>query len=179
MTDLKIQRLNERLEEQSHSLGFKNQTSDQKIKELEKELQEQQEKFEGLLKSNQSLISQNKLLEGVNKDMQEDLDNKYEHFEEMNKYINELLKNKKFNLSQIESNKIRISELEFDIEKIINDEGVKNLIKTEKLSDNTVRRIYEVRQNPGVYKTKKITKTIKKTIIDEDGTKYEEYADGN
>lgn len=47
------------------------------------------------------------------------LDQKYEHFEEMNKYINELLMEKKQNLATMEKKDRKIKELEFDIANMI------------------------------------------------------------
>lgn len=47
------------------------------------------------------------------------LDSKYEHFEEMNKYINQLLLEKKDNLANIEEKERKIKEMEYEIKNII------------------------------------------------------------
>ena len=53
------------------------------------------------------------------KDVEKALDDKYDHFEEMNKYINDLLLEKKERLVKLENKDRKIKELEFDLDTII------------------------------------------------------------
>ncbi len=57
-----------------------------------------------------------KELEELKKQIQDELDEKYEHFEELNKYINDLLMTKKRNTINIEELKTRISEMDADFD---------------------------------------------------------------
>ncbi len=96
---------------------YENHDLFEKVKDLERDLKEKNSKIELLKDSSSNFEKMRTEHQKELDDLQNQLDEKYDHFEELNKYINDLLREKKTRTANLEEKGRKIAELELELQR--------------------------------------------------------------
>ena len=143
-------------------IGLGSHVLNEEVKSLKRELLEREDKIRNFYKKQDRIEQERDGKDDVISNLKNELEEKYEHFEELNKYINDLLKEKKEKVWDLEKKNKEIKELRLQIT------GQSSSFQTfKKTTGNTTTSKTVKKRRIIKKKKKKASKGLTKEEIDE------------